>query len=110
MAGASDVIFAAEGTRFGLPEIDVGVLGGVSRALRMLPLHKVRARSYTDEPIDAAEIYRQGAVEQVVVLEELPAVVERFALRIAEKDPQKLRFAKEAMNGVEHFDLERNYR
>ena len=110
MAGASDIIVAAQGAKFGLPEIKVGLLGGASHALRILPLAKVRAMYYTGEPIDADEMHRLGAVECVVPEEKMVETAMELASTIAAKDSRGLRFAKEAMNGIEPVDLEKNYR
>jgi enoyl-CoA hydratase len=110
MVGASDIVFAAEGTKFGLPEINVGMLGGASHALRLLPLQKVRRMYYTGEPIVADEMYRLGAVEQVVPRETLDDTVREVARTIAGKGPRGLEFAKQAMNAIEPVDLEKNYR
>lgn len=110
MAGASDIVIAAEDTKFGLPEINVGLLGGASHALRMLPLQKVRTMYYTGDPIDAKEMHRLGAVERVVPYEEMLKAAADLAETIATKDSRGLRFAKEAMNGIEPVNLEKNYR
>jgi len=110
LVGASDIVIAAEGARFGLPEINVGMLGGASHALRLLPLAKVRSMYYTGEPILAEEMYRLGAAEKVVPLEELAASAWELARQISTKGPKGLQFAKEAMNGIEPVNLELNYR
>lgn len=110
MAGASDIVIAAEGAKFGLPEINVGLLGGASHALRILPLAKVRTMYFTGEPITAEEMYRLGAVESVVPYEEMLPAAEALAAKIASKPSSTLRFAKEAMNGIEPVNLEKNYR
>lgn len=110
MAGASDVVFAAEGAQFGLPEIKVGMLGGASHMLRILPLSKVRSMYFTGEPIDAAEMFRLGAVEAVVAFQELMQAARAFAGRVAVHGGTGLRFAKEALNGIEPVRLEKNYR
>ena len=110
MAGAADIVIAAEGTKFGLPEINVGLLGGASHALRMLPMNKVRMMYFTGEPIDAREMHRLGAVETVVPVDELVPTSMALAERIASKNSRGLRFAKEALNGIEPVDLEKNYR
>lgn len=110
MVGASDIIFAAAGTKFGLPEIKVGMLGGASHMLRMLPLQKVRGMYFTGEPICAEEMYRLGAVESVVPKEDLLETARDFAKRIAVNSATGLRFAKEALNGIEPVDLETDYR
>jgi enoyl-CoA hydratase len=110
MAGASDVLIAAEGAQFGLPEIKVGMLGGASHMLRVLPLSKVRSMYFTGEPIDAAEMHRLGAVEAVVPGAELLPAARSFAQRVATNGGTGLRFAKEALNGIEPVGLEKNYR
>ena len=110
IVGACDVVFAAEGTQFGLPEIKVGMLGGASHMLRLLPLAKVRAMYFTGEPIDAGEMYRLGAVEAVTSPDNLKGTAYEFAEKIAARSSPGLRLAKEALNGIEPVDLERNYR
>ena len=110
MVGASDIVIAAKGARFGLPEINVGLLGGASHALRILPLPKVRWMYYTGEPIDADEMYRLGAAECVVAPDNLVETAHALASKIAEKSSRGLRFAKESMNGIEPVNLEKNYR
>ncbi len=110
IVGASDIVIAAEGAKFGLPEINVGMLGGASHMLRILPLSKVRTMYYTGRPIDAEEMYRLGAVETVVPSDNLLGTARELARDIASKSPIGLRFAKEALNAIEPVDLERNYR
>lgn len=110
IVGASDIIIAAEGAKFGLPEINVGMLGGASHMLRILPLAKVRTMYYTGRPIDAEEMYRLGAVEAVVPRNELLDRARKLAEEIASKNATGMRFAKEALNAIEPVDLERNYR
>ena len=110
IVGASDILIAAENTKFGLPEINVGMLGGASHMLRILPLSKVRTMYYTGIPISAEEMYRLGAVERVVLKAELLDVARALASEIASKSSTGLRFAKEALNAIEPVDLERNYR
>jgi len=110
MVGSSDIIVAAQDTRFGLPEIDRGLLGGASHLLRMLPLQAVRRIYYTGEPVDAAEAYRLGALDSVHPREGLVDAARALARKIAAKSPVAIRMAKEALNGIEPVDLERNYR
>lgn len=110
IVGASDIVIAADGAKFGLPEINVGMLGGASHMLRILPLSKVRTMYYTGRPIDADEMYRLGAVEAVVPHDKMLEAARELAQEIASKSPTGLRFAKEALNAIEPVDLERNYR
>lgn len=110
MVGACDMVLAAEGTRFGLPEIDRGMLGGASHMLRMLPMQIVRRAYFTGEPILAEEAYRLGALEAVHPIDSLLPATRELARKIALKSPVAIKLAKEALNGIEPVDLERNYR
>jgi enoyl-CoA hydratase len=110
LSGAADIIIASEDSYFGLPEIDRGAMGGASHFLRMLPLQKVRRLFYTGESITAAEMAKWGAIEEVVPREKLVEAAWALATKIAGKSPKALRLAKEALNGIEPVDIERNYR
>lgn len=110
LAGAADILIASEDSYFGLPEIDRGAMGGASHFLRMLPLQKVRRLFYTGESITAAEMAKWGAIEEVVPREKLVDTAWALAAKIANKSPKALRLAKEALNGIEPVDIERNYR
>jgi enoyl-CoA hydratase len=110
ICGASDVVIAADDAYFSLPEIDRGAMGGASHLSRMLPLHKVRAAFFTGGRIPAAEAYRLGAVEQLVPPKNLLKDARAFAAVIAQKSRRALVLAKEALNGIEARDVDRDYR
>ena len=110
MAGAADILVASDCTRFGVPEIDRGAMGGGAHLQRMFPVQKVRYMYFTGEFIDAQEAYRLGAVEKVVPLDELLPTAREIAGKIAEKSPAMVKLAKEALNGIEDGNLEHKYR
>jgi len=110
LCGASDTIIASEDCFFSLPEIDRGAMGGASHLSRMLPLHKVRALFFTGGRIGAAEMHRLGAVEKVVPNEALLEEARGFAALIASKSRTALVLAKQALNGIEARDVDRDYR
>ncbi len=110
MAGAADIVVCARDTRFGMPEIDRGAMGGGAHLQRLFPVQKVRYMYFTGEFIDADEAYRLGAIERVVPREELLPACREIAARIAAKSPAMVKLAKEALNGVEDGDLEDKYR
>jgi enoyl-CoA hydratase len=87
MAGAADILVASDCTRFGVPEIDRGAMGGGAHLQRMFPVQKVRHMYFTGEFIDANEAYRLGAVEKVVPLADLLPTARDIAGKIAEKSP-----------------------
>jgi len=110
MAGAADIIIASDCTRFGVPEIDRGAMGGGAHLQRMFPVQKVRYMYFTGEFIDAQEAYRLGAVERVVPKDELLPTAREMAAKIAEKSPAMVKLAKEALTGIEDGNLEDKYR
>ena len=110
MAGAADIIVASDCTRFGVPEIDRGAMGGGAHLQRMFPVQKVRYMYFTGEFIDAHEAYRLGAVERVVPRDELLSTAREIAGKIAEKSPAMVKLAKEALTGIEDGNLEDKYR
>lgn len=110
IAGAADVLLASECATFGVPEVDRGAMGGGAHLQRLFPVQKVRAMYFTGQPIDAAEAWRLGAIEQVVPRDGLRAAALEVAATIAAKSPQMLRLAKESLNGIEDGNLEDKYR
>jgi enoyl-CoA hydratase len=110
MAGAADIIIASDCTRFGVPEIDRGAMGGGAHLQRMFPVQKVRYMYFTGEFIDAQEAYRLGAIERVVAKDELLPTAREIAAKIAEKSPAMVKLAKEALTGIEDGNLEDKYR
>lgn len=110
ISGAADFIVASDCTRFGVPEIDRGAMGGGAHLQRLFPVQKVRYMYFTGEFIDAAEAWRLGAIEQVVPREELQATARAMAAKIAGKSPAMVRLAKESLNGIEDGNLEDKYR
>ena len=110
IAGAADILVASTCTRFGVPEIDRGAMGGGAHLQRMFPVQKVRYMYFTGEFIDADEAYRLGAIERVVPLKELRDTARNIAENIANKSPAMVKLAKEALTGIENGNLEDKYR
>ncbi len=110
ICGAADAIIAAEDCYFSLPEIDRGAMGGASHMQRILPLPKVRAAFFTGGRIPASEAYRLGGIEKLVPKERLVDEARAFAAIIAQKSRDALRIAKQALNGIEPFDVNKHYR
>jgi enoyl-CoA hydratase len=109
IAASADIRIASENATFGLPEVDVGVLGGSKHLARFVPQGKARLMMYTGWRIDAAEAYRLGLVEAVVPLPELLPEVRRIADEIASKFPPAVRLAKRGLNVTESMPLKEGY-
>lgn len=105
-----DIIICAEQAVLGLPEINVGLLGGGSHLLRMVGPYRLRRAYYTGERIPAAELYRLGAVADVVPADELLPRARALAAEIARKSPIAVRLAKEALNRTEWLPFKDAYR
>jgi enoyl-CoA hydratase len=110
LAGACDIIIAAENATFGLTEINVGLLGGAAHLQRLVGTYKMRKMFYTGELEPAQELYRLGAIEKVVPLADLLPTAHRLALAIASKSPLAMRLAKDSANRIEHMPTDEAYR
>lgn len=110
LVASCDILIASENAVLGLPEIDVGLLGGGRHTQRLFGVYKARKMMYTGERIGAAELYRLGIVEKVTPVDRLMAETHTLARSITEKSPLAIRLAKHAMNTIEFMDLRAGYR
>jgi enoyl-CoA hydratase len=60
--------------------------------------------------IPAKEAYRLGGIEKVVPYESLVEEALNYAHILTKKSRVALRIAKKALNGIEPFDVDANYR
>jgi enoyl-CoA hydratase/carnithine racemase len=98
IAMACDIIVAADGARFGLPEPRVGLAalaGGMQRLPQYVPPKVAMGLMLTGKQIAAAEAHRLGIVNEVVPLQELPAAAERWANEILACSPSSVRATKQ---------------
>lgn len=110
LVASCDILIAAESAVLGLPEIDVGLLGGGRHTQRLFGVYKARKMMYTGERLGAAELYRLGIVEKIVPPAQLLAAARSLAQTIAAKSPLAIKLAKHAMNTIEFMDLRDGYR
>ncbi|MCP3465719.1 enoyl-CoA hydratase/isomerase family protein [Bradyrhizobium sp. CCGUVB23] len=110
LALCSDIILASENAVFGLPEIDVGLMGGVRHTMRIIPHTLARRMVLTGYRVPAAELYRRGIIEDCLPREELMPAALKMAAEIAKKSPMALKLAKRAINTVETMGLKDGYR
>ena len=109
-AACCDIIVAAEHATFATLEINVGLLGASSHLSLMVGRHKAREMFFLGEKVSAQEMYRLGAVREVVPKDQLRATARVVADQLAAKSPIALRLAKESMNRVEGMPLKEGYR
>lgn len=105
LALACDIRIAAEAARFGLPQIQAGLMpsaGGTQRLPRLVGRNRALEMILTGELIDAAEALRIGLIHRVVISSELMDTALRLAQEMASKSPLAISYAKEALyNGMD---------
>lgn len=104
-----DVIVAADTATFGLPEIDVGVMGGTKHLARIVPEKVMRWMALSGQRVSAAYLERLGAIHQVVPREKLLATALAAADAICTKSPAAVRLMKQVINLTEHMGLDEGY-
>jgi enoyl-CoA hydratase/carnithine racemase len=110
LAASCDYLIASENATFGLPEIDVGLLGGARHFMRLFPQGVTRRANFTGRRLTAQEAYRLGVVVEVVPPEHLMEAAIEEARVIAQKMPVGIRMAKANLNLIESMDLKNGYR
>jgi enoyl-CoA hydratase len=110
MAASCDILIAAEGASLGLPEIDVGLLGGVKHAQRLFSHSRLRRMMLTGMRVSAEELYRLGIVEACVPADKLLEEASAIANQIASKSPTSIRLLIQTANAIENMSLRDGYR
>lgn len=110
IAASCDILIAAENCSLGLPEINVGLLGGGRHAMRLFGHSKARRMMFTGQRLDGHELYRLGVVEACVPSDRLLDTAMALAKEIAAKSPIAMQLAKHAMNAIEFMSLRDGYR
>jgi enoyl-CoA hydratase len=104
-----DIIIAADTATFGLPEINVGVMGGTKHLARIVPEKVMRWMALTGKRVDAAYLERLGVIQQVVPKEKVLEAALAVAAEICLKSPASVRLMKEVINLTESMDLDNGY-
>jgi enoyl-CoA hydratase len=108
MALACDFIYASENAKFGLPEINLGIIpgfGGTQRLPRLIGMNMAKEMIFTGKMISAAQAREIGMVNKVCSPDALMEEALKTAKEIASKGKVSLRAAKQAMNSGIHTDL-----
>lgn len=105
---ACDIRLASERARFGLPEVNLGILpgwGGTQRLARATSPGFAKELIFTGRQVDAAEAHEAGLANHVYPHEELMDRALELAAEIAAKPPWALAAAKEVVNLALDGDL-----
>ncbi len=101
LAMACDIRIASESSKFGQPEMLLGIIpgsGGTQRLPRLVGPGKAKELILTGITIDAGEALRIGLVNQVVAGDKLEETVMTLARRMTRQSPLALKWAKKAIN------------
>jgi enoyl-CoA hydratase len=110
MVASSDILIASEKALLGMPEVDVGLLGGGRHAMRLFSHSRLRRMALTGMRVTGPELYRLGVVEACVAPEELMPTALEIAHFIASKSPVATRMFKHTLNVIEDMSLRDGYR
>jgi enoyl-CoA hydratase/carnithine racemase len=107
LALACDLVLAKESTRFGCPEINVGVFPFMISALIYRNVNRLKANELMmlGELISATEAHKLGLVNRVVPDADFDATVDDWARRLADKSPLLMRLGKDALNATRDMAL-----
>jgi enoyl-CoA hydratase len=109
LAMACDLRLAAEGTKFGQPEVTLGIVpgfGGTQRLPRLVGKGRALWLLLSGQLIDAAEAYQMGLVTEVVPADTLERRGRDVARQLSALAPQALRMVKQAV--LEGMDLDQD--
>ena len=110
MVASSDILIASDKASLGLPEVDVGLLGGCRHAMRLFSHSRLRRMALTGYRVSGAEMYRLGIVEACTSPEDLMPTALEIASTIASKSPVSTRMGKHTLNVIEDMSLRDGYR
>jgi len=110
IVASGDILIASEKATVGLPEIDVGLLGGGRHAMRLFPHSRLRRMMLTGYRVPGPELLRLGVVEACTSPEELMPTALELARTIASKSPISTRLGKHTLNTIEDMSLRDGYR
>lgn len=110
IVASCDIIVVSEAATLGLPEIDVGLMGGASHAKRLFSHSLLRRMALTGYRVPGPELYRLGVVEACVPGDSLIPEAMKIAKGIAAKSPLAVKLSKQTLNAIEDMTLRDGYR
>jgi enoyl-CoA hydratase/carnithine racemase len=108
VAASCDMRAAAEGARFGMPEVHMGLPSVIEAALLpgLIGWGRTREMLLTGELYSAADALAMGFVQKMVPAGELDAAVEHWIAAISRATPEAIRSQKALMNRWERVSVE----
>jgi len=109
LALSCDIRVASSKSRFGQPEINLGLIpggGGTQRLARQVGLGQAMRMILSGSMIDAEEAREIGLVDQIASPEELRATTLGLAAKIASQSPLTLKIAKQAVRASQSLPID----
>jgi enoyl-CoA hydratase len=109
LAMACTLRIASENAKLGLPELGLGLVpgyGGTQRLARLVGKGKTFEMILTARPVDAAEAFRIGLVNQVVPLSELIPKTKEMAESILKNGSTAIRLAMDLLLRGQEMSLD----
>jgi enoyl-CoA hydratase len=109
-AVSCDLIIAAEESKWGYPEIDVGLLPAMHlvHLPRQAGRHRAAQLLFTGDIVSAAEMQKLGVVNEVVPRAELMPRARLLARRLAKKSPIAMKLLRDAFMRANDLDYRRS--
>ncbi|MBS4171780.1 enoyl-CoA hydratase-related protein [Bacillus sp. FJAT-49736] len=108
LALACDLLFAAEDSKFGFPEVNLAVMpgaGGTQRLTKLMGKTKALEWLWSGEMMTASEAAHFGVVNKVFPKEVLMEETIRYAEMLANKPPLSLRLIKESVSKAVDYSV-----
>jgi len=110
LMASCDIFLASEDASFAMPEINVGLAGGVSMLRTLFGRSFTRSMFFSGMRVPAAEFYRRGVLDAVLAPDELMPEAMRRAQELASKSPLAMAYAKQAANMMDLMPQRDGYR
>lgn len=110
IVASADILLASENASLGMPEVDVGLLGGCRHAMRLFGHSTLRRMALTGHRISGPQLLALGIVEACTSPDQLIPAAMAIASSIAAKSPISSRMIKQTLNVVEDLSLRDGYR
>ncbi|MEO3385034.1 enoyl-CoA hydratase/isomerase family protein [Mesorhizobium sp. CAU 1741] len=110
LMAACDIFIASENATFGMPEINVGLAGGISMLRTLFGRSTTRRMFFTGMRLTAQDLLDRNIIEACTSPDELMPMAMEIAHEIASKSPIAIAYAKQAANMVDLMPQRDAYR
>ena len=102
LIAASDIVLASKSARFGLPEVQLGIMPAVVMAPLLLSVNRKTVADwiFTGKKVTAEEAYASGLISQIYADESLEAETEKYCAQLASRSRKALICGKELLSSL----------